>query len=62
MFLFDDVRQPLSVFATIASIFVHLLDALPDQPEAYQGNLRQKQNAAFYILAHEIQNSHTGSA
>jgi hypothetical protein len=28
--LFDDARLPLSVFATIASIFVHLLDALPD--------------------------------
>jgi hypothetical protein len=30
MFLFDDARLPLPVFATIASISVHLLDALPD--------------------------------
>jgi hypothetical protein len=32
MFLFDGARQHLSVFATIASIFLHLLDALFDHP------------------------------
>jgi hypothetical protein len=51
MLLFDDVRQPLSVFATIASIFVHLLDALPDHPETDQNSLRQNQNATFAYLS-----------
>jgi hypothetical protein len=38
MFLFDDIdywfafKEALSAFATIASISVHLLDALPDHP------------------------------
>jgi hypothetical protein len=39
-------------------ILLGLIETLGDN----QGGLRQKQNAAFYILAHEIQNSHTGSA
>jgi hypothetical protein len=59
VFLFDDARQSLSVFATIASIFVHLLDALPDHPETDQNSLRQNLNATFaYLSIRDSQPSH----